>query len=261
MFTISIITVCYNNIQELVSTIKSVDKQKYKNFEHILINGSSNPNIENYLSTTPQPEFRKTINEPDKGIADAFNKGFNKSTGKFILLLNSGDELYSESVLNTVSNIIANNTNFKGWLHGDFVTERSGHQIKIGKPFEKDKLYRGMRRVCHQTMYVHRGLYEKYGLYNLDEKIGMDYDFLCRISQEPFIYIKEPLVYYKPGGVSESQYYKALVDQKRIYLKYFKYHIKIDLWIIRQKTLFTIQNSNLGKLLYSVKRFLNLENW
>ena len=256
---ISIITVCFNNLSELINTIISVDIQQSNNFEHIIIDGSTNKDISNYLAQKHQPPYRRWICEPDNGIADAFNKGIKTSKGEIILLLNAGDELYDDSVIRHVIETFEKND--ISWLHGKYAYNRAGHMITIGKPFEKSKLYRGMRRVCHQTMYVKREIYDQYGCYDMEEPISMDYDFLCRIADEPFYFTDKILARYDAGGISEVKYFEALDAVKRIYLKYYKYNIFIDLWKLRQIFLFTLQHSKIGCFLFSIKKGLGLENF
>ena len=77
--TISIITICYNNLQELLTTLASVDRQSVTPYEHWIIDGSSDNEIKNYLQINIQPTYRKWISEKDNGIADAFNKGLPKN--------------------------------------------------------------------------------------------------------------------------------------------------------------------------------------
>ena len=76
---LSIITICFNNLKDLKKTCASVESQSQLPDEHWIINGSTNTEIENWLLHTNQPNFRKWINERDKGISDAFNKGIQKS--------------------------------------------------------------------------------------------------------------------------------------------------------------------------------------
>ena len=130
----------------------------------------------------------------------------------------------------------------------------------IGKPFEKEKLYRGMRSTFHPTMYVKRELYERYGLYDLEVKIAMDYDFLCRIRNEKFTFIKYPLAKFDPSGISSARYIDATIDAFNCYKKYFGTSFKQRLWLIRQLFLHFIINNKLGKLLYSIKVKFGLEN-
>ena len=142
-----------------------------------------------------------------------------------------------------------------------FEIKRAGREIIIGKSFDKSLLYRGMRRVCHQTMYVKKELYLKYGGYDINEKVCMDYDFLCRISNEPFKYTTQVLAKYDANGISNQTYLTAIKDAKRVFLKYFPYTLKIDLWILRQTLLFKLINSIFGKFLFKIKDRLGLANW
>ena len=78
--TISVITICFNNPDELISTCKSVDEQICPPDEHLIIDGSTNKKIINWLTKLPQPSYRKWIHEEDNGIADAFNKGIKNTS-------------------------------------------------------------------------------------------------------------------------------------------------------------------------------------
>lgn len=259
MTNISIITICFNNLEETIATCKSVDIQQTKPFEHIIIDGSSNHVIKNYLEQNSQPVYRVWICEPDEGIADAFNKGLHKSTGNIVVMLNSGDTFYDALAITTVVDTFQNNPSIQ-WVHGKYQLIRGNQKVVIGKPFEKAKLYRGMRSICHQTMFVKKALHEKYGLYNKDEKIGMDYDFLCRIAGEAFIFISTALVKFAPAGVSAVHYLRALKDAKRIYEKYYGKSFMLTLWQIRLKFLYYLLRSPAGNFLYKIKTSLKLEN-
>ena len=94
-----IVTICFNNPEEVQRTCLSVDAQTRKPDEHWIINGSTVSAIANWFSEHPLPSYRKIINEQDKGIADAFNKGIRFAGNGMIQLLNSGDELLHEKVL------------------------------------------------------------------------------------------------------------------------------------------------------------------
>ncbi len=259
MRTISIITICFNNLSELIATSKSVDNQLQKPFEHIIIDGSTTNEIKYYLENNPQPLFRKWLYERDKGIADAFNKGIRLSAGKVLVMLNSADTLFDKHALQTVTKTFAENSSAK-WLHGKYQLERGNQKVIIGKPFEKNKLYRGMRSICHQTMFIKKELHDLYGYYDTNEKIGMDYDFLCRIADEPFVFINKPLVSYAPAGISSTSYIQSLKDAKRIYEKHYGKNILLNLWQFRLMTLHYLLKSPVGNFLYKIKTKLKLEN-
>lgn len=141
---ISYITICFNNLNDVKKTISSIDSQLIHPYEHWIIDGSNTNEIKSYLESTNHPIYRKWISEPDDGIADAFNKGINLSSGDWICLLNSGDILANQNVVQIVSNFISTHPDLD-WLHGKLITKRGGLTVTIGKPFEPNKLYRGMR--------------------------------------------------------------------------------------------------------------------
>ena len=260
MIKLSIITICFNNLQEVINTCKSVDEQTTLPFEHLIINGSTNKEIEDYFSSVQKNPYRKIFSEKDDGIADAFNKGIEKSSGDLILLLNSGDCLYDKNVVEIVLQKFDEDKKLM-WLHGKYRLNRSGLWVTLGKPFEEKKLYRGMRSLSHQTMYVKRELYEKYGLYDPSYKIAMDFDFVARIRKEKFLFIPEILATGVPGGISSSQYDLSLKESTIVVRKYLGSTWKNKLWNFRLKTLKTIQNIPvLGKVLYRIKAGLGLAN-
>lgn len=81
---LTIITITFNNIQELKDTTNSIDSLIHKGCNHIIINGgdSINPNL-----------FPKSIvvNEADNGPYDAMNKGIRRVATKYFMLIHSGD--------------------------------------------------------------------------------------------------------------------------------------------------------------------------
>ena len=228
-------------------------------YEHWIIDGSSTNDIKQFLETTPQPSYRKWINERDNGIADAFNKGVERSTGDVLNMLNSADYYIDEKVLATVAAAFGEYPGIE-WLHSKYQLQRGGLWVTIGKAFEKDKLYRGMRSLSHQSMFVKKALHNKYGLYDTGLRNAMDYDFVCRIASEPMLFIERPLVLFAPGGTTYSNYLKAMNEGRKVYEKHFGYSFKLLLWQFRLRVLHYLLNSPAGGILYKMKAGLGMEN-
>ncbi len=256
---ISIITICFNNLPELLETSLSVEKQTIPPFEHIIVDGSTTNDIRNYLEKNTLPPYVKWISEKDNGIADAFNKGVRLASGDILNMLNSGDCYSSTDVLAQVTEVF-NSSVILMWVHSKYQMERSGQIVTLGKPFEPGKLYRGMRSLCHQTMFVKKELHEKYGMYNTAYSISMDYDFVCRIYNEPFIFIGETWIKMAPGGISTAHYLRSLEQSKKVYQSHFGKSVLLNLWQLRLKLLFHLLQTKLGKVLFNIKRSLGMEN-
>lgn len=257
--TITVITICYNNLQDVMATCQSVDMQALKAFDHLIIDGSSNNEIKNYLENNHGPAYRRWICEPDNGIADAFNKGIQNAQGNILVMLNAGDSFYDEQALLAVTNAFNKNESLQ-WLHGKYKTSRGRQWVIVGNPFKKSKLYKGMRNICHQTMFVKKQLHNKHGLYYQAQEISMDYDFLCRIADEPNEFLPVPLVIFAPGGVSTVGYMKYLKEVKTAYQKYFGPSFVLHLWQLRSKLFFHLLHSPIGPFLYKILTLLKLEN-
>ena len=251
--TICIITICFNNLEEVKQTCNSVEMQEQRPFEHLIIDGSSNDEIKNWLTTNKQPVYRRWICERDKGIADAFNKGVLNAIGTIINFLNSGDEFYDATTLQLVQNAFDKDDHLQ-WLHGKFVFHRGGIWLHAGTPFSEKQVYKGMRQVSHQSMYVKKALFDKHGLFDLNKKVGMDYDFVVRIRKEKNTYLYHPLCKFAPDGVSYDNVWAGLKEVSASYQKYVGFSLKQKMWMMRTYLLFWFtQKTSLGKWMFQLK--------
>lgn len=252
MYKLSVITICFNNLDNLKKTCASVDNQIEKPFEHLIINGSTTNEIENWLSATPQPNYRIVLNERDAGISDAFNKGIKKAQGEILHILNSGDYYYENKVISFVLNFFKNNSHLS-WISGKIEIKRANLWVVIGVPFDSKQLYKGMRAVSHPTWFVKKEVYNKVGLFSQDYKIGMDYDMLCRLKNETYAFLNEPLVHFDDNGVSTNNYKKSLIENIFIYESNFGFSVKCRLWQLRLLIFDLILKTKFGNWLYKIK--------
>lgn len=90
---VSIITPCYNSNQELIDTIKSVQAQSFKDYEHIIIDDCSNKPFSQELleiiDNDPKIIFIKR--SWNAGPAVTRNRGISEAKGKYIAFLDADD--------------------------------------------------------------------------------------------------------------------------------------------------------------------------
>ena len=98
---ISIITVTFNSVSVINDCLTSVKLQKYKDIEHIIIDGSSTDGTLSLLESK-RDQFATLISEDDTGIYDAMNKGIQKSSGDIIGFLNADDFYTNSEVISKV---------------------------------------------------------------------------------------------------------------------------------------------------------------
>jgi hypothetical protein len=259
MAIITVVTIWYNNLADLQKSCASVDEQTNAPFCHLIINGSTNNDIANWLSETQQAVYRQWINEPDNGIADAFNKGVQHAPEGFIHLLNSGDIYADKNVFSQINNFLNAHPNIS-WISGKIILKRAQHWVAVGKPFDAKKLYKGMRSIAHPTWFVKKEVYERCGYFNMQYKIGMDYDLLCKIKDAPYAFYNAPVRKFDDTGISSIQYLASLKENIVIYESHFGFSLKCRLWQWRLKMLYLLLQTRVGKFLFLVKKKLGLEN-
>lgn len=198
---ISVVTVCYNIVQDIEKTILSVLSQTYPDIEYIVIDGGS---VDGTLDVIKRYKDRISyyVSEPDGGIYDAMNKGIRAATGEWINFLNAGDRFYnSRSVEDVFSNNISEEM--------DVVYGYQVHSYSYGK-FVRKRLplsffYKGMP-FGHESCFV-RACEMKSKGFDTSYRIAADYDFFFRlyISGKKFMPVNVLVVDFESmNGVSSS---------------------------------------------------------
>jgi len=84
---ITVITVALNSAEYIEDCIRSVICQDYENIEYIIVDGGSTDGTVEILRQYGNQI--KWVSEPDKGHADAINKGWLMSNGEILAWLNA----------------------------------------------------------------------------------------------------------------------------------------------------------------------------
>ena len=173
---ISIITIGYNNLTGLQKTIESVFSQTCRDFEHIIIDGGSQDGSKNYLKEVTNRAQKLSIqfqyvSEPDNGIFDAMNKGIKMASGEYCLFLNSGDCLYSDTVLEEL---------FKHDWNADII---SAHAFYEKTATRSEKIMTASPSVIntgvlpHQSTLIKRELFDRIHMYDTSYRFIADWLF------------------------------------------------------------------------------------
>lgn len=209
---ISIITITYNSAKTVERTIKSVVSQGYPNLEYLIIDGVSKDETLEIVD-----KYKESIavisSEPDKGISDAFNKGISKATGEIIGIINSDDILLPGALQAIADNYDPSVGVYRG---NTVVWNPETDQKFRAVPTMDFSMYKLNPIVCHQSTFVTKTAYEKYGAYKVDYKFMMDADLLIRLyrNKVSMKYVNSDLAVSTAGGVTDTSSYKKKLPEK-----------------------------------------------
>jgi len=237
---VSVITVVYNAVDTIENTIQSVIEQTYPNIEYIIIDGGSTDGtlqiIEQYKKS-----ISKIVTGPDKGIADAFNKGIALATGDWIGMINADDWYAYNAIERVMLNVTANDAICCGDL-----TLLGENGFALCKKSKVRWLNLGMY-IMHPTCFVRKEVYDKIGLYDTSLRIAVDFDMFLRIKNRglKIKYIKEMIAFMRTGGASSNviQMHQEELMVMRRHLNHLLYPISASFnYLNRLRWRFLYQN-------------------
>ena len=212
MKKISIITPSFNQAAFLKETINSILSQEVSlEKEHIIVDGGSTDGSLEYLQTLD--DRIRWISEPDRGQADAVNKGVRMATGEIIGWLNS-DDLYLPGALQAVADHFKDHPECR-WAYGrcriidssgkerwQWITRYKNARLK---KFTIDKLLRE-NFISQPAVFFQKELFDEAGRLNLDLHYAMDYDLWLRFAKiSPAGVIDRDLASFRRHGSSKSE--------------------------------------------------------
>ena len=208
---VSIVTIVRNGATTFERALQSVLSQEYPKIEYIVVDGGSTDGTLDIIRTWDN-RIAVWVSEADKGISDAFNKGVAFAHGDIVGILNS-DDWYEPGAISAVVHALA----------------KSGADIAYGKlqywlndrrtylvTSDASLLDRGMT-VGHPTVFVRRACYERLGMFRLDFRQAMDYEWLLRAKAggAHFCFVDLCLANMQGGGVGDRLWRQSQIEVAR----------------------------------------------
>jgi glycosyltransferase involved in cell wall biosynthesis len=203
---ISVVTPSFNQGRYIGRTIESVLAQGYPDVEHIVVDGMSTDETPQVLARYPH---LRVLREPDRGQAEAINKGFRLAKGAIFCFLNS-DDTYLPGALHRVAREI---------------DPAAGRHVVMGRciyvdendvptGLEHPSAFESHRRIL-EVWKIHcvpqpatfwtSEAWRRCGPMDESEQLVLDYDLMCRLSRRyRFHEIDQVLATYRLHAASKS---------------------------------------------------------
>jgi glycosyltransferase involved in cell wall biosynthesis len=179
---VSIVTPSLNMGAFLEETIRSVIEQEYPNVEYVVMDGGS---TDNSLDILKRYEGRlRYVSRPDKGQADAVNRGFQLTRGSIFAFLNA-DDTYLPGAISAAVEALAGNPE-SGMVYGNAwrVTENGARISPYPiEPFDPNGLSRRCF-ICQPATFLRREVFERCGMLDPHLHFALDYDLWIRVVRQ-----------------------------------------------------------------------------
>lgn len=155
---ISIIIPVYNVEQYLKECLESILQQTYKNLEIIIINDGSTDGSKAIVTPYLKDKRIKYIEQTNKGLSGARNKGLKNSTGKYVLFVDSDDYIEKNMIKEIIFLMETCNVDLVRFNADSFVEEVNenlnennynfSHRLEENKLYEEESLDMNRRTFC-----------------------------------------------------------------------------------------------------------------
>lgn len=222
---VSILTVVFNGAEFIERTILSILDQDYENLEFIVIDGGSTDETVDILKRY-EHAIDYWVSEPDKGISDAFNKAVTLAAGDYLNFQGAGDYLLSRHVVSEMMVGVDPERDMLICGRIQRVSEHDDKQVLWVAPkrytakFNKRSLLFRMS-LPHQALFTHKEMFERYGLFDVNNRFCMDYEHLLRAySDFPTVKLKNIIFSaWREGGVGGDRTLDVLKEYGKIKMK------------------------------------------
>lgn len=255
-YRFSIITCTKNSVKYLKDNIDSVRSQTFSDYEHIFIDGFSNDGTKELILEYQKkyPDKVKLFQSEPKGIANAMNEGIDVARGKYLIHLHSDDYFYDSAVLNDVTKFLDEKK--PDWIYSKELRVASSKQriglfvdktiFKFGSKYLLSKyLLKYFDFIRHQSVFIKKDVFKKFGYFDSRFDIAMDYEYWLRIKDKTYwIFFDRVVDCFRihDDGASSSPHAKTkmCIDEmlaSRSYMNPIEFYILRPLFKILIKTL------------------------
>lgn len=152
---ISVITVSYNAVDVIERTIQSVARQRYDDYEYIIVDGNSNDGTVDVIKRNTD-NITKWMSEPDCGIYNAMNKAVRMACGEYCIFMNAGDMFATPLAMKAASLFLDDDFDV---VTGREISTKSGKVIGyVVPPTEATLSHFYKTSISHQSSFIKRSL-------------------------------------------------------------------------------------------------------
>ncbi len=193
---IALVTPVRNSVNYLEQTIRSVLAQNYPNLDYFIVDGGSTDGCVEVIRKY-EGQISGWVSEPDNGMYDAINKGFERTSGEIMGWISATDMLHTGSLwvvagvfsdCPTVEWITGRPTGFNGvgmTIHVGGLTRWSRYRFLAG----------ANKYIQQESTFWRRSLWERAGGYvDASRRSASDFELWVRFFRHAKLYTVDALI-------------------------------------------------------------------
>lgn len=180
---ISVITPSFNQGLFLERTIKSVLDQNYPNLQYMIIDGGSTDDSVSIIKKY-ESKLSYWVSEPDRGQADAINKGLRRATGEWVAWQNS-DDIYYPGVFHQLAKTAGSHPEVDLIIGNIMLIDANNHTLRdlhYVRPTYNSLVAEGMV-LANQAAFWRRSLHNRIGYLDDRKSYSLDYEWFLRLTK------------------------------------------------------------------------------
>ncbi len=221
----TVITPSFQSAAHLERCVRSVLAQRGDgvDLQYIVMDGGSTDGSLDLFRSFGS-DIDSLVSEPDRGPADAINKGFALARGDAIAWLNADDE-YAPGALARVAEALERHPDAPFCFGHCPIIDDAGREIRRGVtrvkracyPLSSRFTFQCINYISQPAMFFRKNALEKAGPLRLDLKAAWDYEFLLRLWRQGrgLALPDPPLARFRwtPGSIS-GQHFRRQFDEE-----------------------------------------------
>jgi len=193
---ISLVTPVFNSARYLEATLRSVLSQGYPSLEYIIVDGGSTDGSVEIIRKY-ESQLHSWVSEPDRGMYDAINKGFARSSGELMGWISATDMLHAGSLF-VVGSVFRTFPQVE-WITGrptGFSDDGMGAEILKLRRWSRWSFLAGANRYIQQeSTFWRRSLWERAGSrVNDSRRNASDFELWVRFLRYARLYSVDALI-------------------------------------------------------------------
>ncbi len=215
---VSVCIPAFNRSRYLQLTIDSVLRQRYADFELVVVNDASTDDTSDVVKQFRDARVRYYRNAQNVGMVANWNRCLGYAQGEYVTILHD-DDLWLESFLERVVPVIDHHRAVALACSAAVVIDADGRPKSVHKPWTTDRIMCGRmafkellpaNRILCPSVLIRRQCFDELGRFDEAVRYAADWEMWLRLSLfYDIAYVAEPLVQYRVEHGSVTDRYSS----------------------------------------------------